>query len=120
MEMRYSEEQRLIQDAARALLGEKVTHEARLAAEASSAGYDRELWRQIVELGWLGAADADRANFETLAILSEELGRVVAATPFHGVVATMLLLAEHPQCGVATKHYASLLEGRSIAVPGPA
>jgi alkylation response protein AidB-like acyl-CoA dehydrogenase len=118
MQLRYSEEQSLIQEAARGLMGRYGTHDARLQAEASPDGYDPALWQAIVEMGWLEAADGDGGNFETLAILNEELGRVAVATPLLRVTAVLLLLAAIAQ-PAAQKLRDDILKGGSLVVGAP-
>lgn len=119
MQLRYSDEQTLIQDAARGLMGKYGTHEARLEAEAAPKGYDPALWEEILKMGWLEAADGDGENFETLAILNEELGRAVVATPFQRVVAGLLLLAEIPQSTATRKLRDDVVRGNAIIVSAP-
>jgi acyl-CoA dehydrogenase len=51
------------------------------------AGYDPELWQQVVELGWLGVAIPEQFGGSELGIgttvcLAEAMGRSMLATPF--------------------------------------
>lgn len=118
MHLRYSDEQSLIQEAARGLMGKYGTHDARLAAEALPSRYDPALWQSIVEMGWLEAADGDGENFETLAILNEELGRVAVATPMLRVMAALLLLAaiDNPTARTLRE---KILKGDTLVVGAP-
>jgi len=82
----HSEEQRLIRDSARALLAGRGPAQLR-AALSEPGGYDRELWRTMIELGWTGLAlpeDCGGAGlgWVELCILQEEQGRLLVASPF--------------------------------------
>ncbi len=118
MQLRYSDEQSLIQEAARGLMSKYGTHEARRAAEALPGHYDPALWQAILEMGWLEAADGDDDSFETLAILNEELGRVAVATPLLRVSAVLLLLAAIGQ-PAAQKVREEILKGGALVVSAP-
>lgn len=54
MNLRYNEEQRLLADSARDFLGARspVSAQRRLRDEGAQAGFDAQLWRDAVELGW--------------------------------------------------------------------
>lgn len=116
MELHYNEDERLIQESARKILTERVTQTARLATETSETGYDLALWREIVDLGWFASADDEPESLATLAILAEEMGRVVLATPYHRVVAAMLLIAGAPGKAAEDLHD-EMAQGRLIAIP---
>ncbi|MBA1204989.1 acyl-CoA dehydrogenase [Pseudomonas capeferrum] len=54
MTLRYNEEQRLLADSARDFLAARspVSAQRRLRDEGARAGFDTQLWRDAVELGW--------------------------------------------------------------------
>jgi len=83
----HSEEQRLIRDSARALLAGRAGPAQLRAALSEPGGYDPQLWRTLVELGWTGLAlpeDCGGAGlgWVELCILQEEQGRLLVASPF--------------------------------------
>jgi alkylation response protein AidB-like acyl-CoA dehydrogenase len=83
----HTEEQRLIRDSARALLSGRAGSAQLRAALSEPGGYDRELWRTMVELGWTGLAlpeDCGGAGlgWVELCILQEEQGRLLVPSPF--------------------------------------
>jgi alkylation response protein AidB-like acyl-CoA dehydrogenase len=88
MNFRFTPEQRLIRDNARAFLAEHASSEKLRAALESPAGWDEALWRTMgAELGWLGVAlpelhGGSGLGLVELAILMQETGRVLAAAPF--------------------------------------
>ena len=55
MNFDLSEEQRLLKDSAERFVRENCTLDRRLALVASEPGYSERSWRQMAELGWLGA-----------------------------------------------------------------
>jgi len=81
-----TDDQKEIKNVARELLtARSPLSKVREAAEAGA--YDRELWQEIVGLGWPGIAVAERYGGQELgavelAVLLEELGYACAATPF--------------------------------------
>lgn len=99
MNFDFSDEQQMLRDQARRFLRENCTaHQLRDAIEAPSRGYARDLWKQIAELGWTAVAVPEArgglglGGLE-LAVLAEELGRVMAPVPFistAGIAATLL------------------------------
>ena len=85
MHFAFAEDQQTIKLTARELLASPSGMEAvRGAAEAGR--YDDALWRELAELGWPGIAVAEEHGGQglgavELAILLEEAGYAVAATP---------------------------------------
>ncbi len=99
MNFDFSEDQRTIKTTARELLASRSPFE-RVREAAGRGGYDDALWRQLCELGWPGIAVAEAHGGQglgavELAVLLEELGYAVAATPLLGSVlaATAIELA---------------------------
>jgi alkylation response protein AidB-like acyl-CoA dehydrogenase len=90
MNFDLNEDQHEIKKTARELLGSRSTF-AKVRAAAESKAYDDGLWKELVELGWPGIAIAEEHGGQglgavELAILSEELGYAVAASPFLSTV----------------------------------
>jgi alkylation response protein AidB-like acyl-CoA dehydrogenase len=90
MNFDLNEDQHEIKKTARDLLGSRSTF-AKVREAAESKSYDDALWSELVELGWPGIAIAEEHGGQglgavELAILSEELGYAVAASPFLSTV----------------------------------
>src|SRR5262249_30908842 len=88
----HSEEQQLIRESARTLLGERAGSAQLCAALDQPVGYDLELWRTMAELGWTGLAipqDYGGAGlgWVELCILQEEQGRRLVPSPFFATCA---------------------------------
>src|SRR4051794_35061449 len=86
----FTEDQRTIKATARELLASRSPFE-RVREAAEARRYDDALWRELSELGWPGIAVAEEHGGQglgavELAVLLEELGYAVAATPFLGTV----------------------------------
>jgi acyl-CoA dehydrogenase len=86
MDFDFSPEQKEIQHQARRMLAECCDlHTVRRVLD-SDQGWDPKLWRQVAELGWLGAAIPEAygglgLGGDTLAVIAEELGRALAPLP---------------------------------------
>jgi acyl-CoA dehydrogenase len=86
-EIEYSEEEALIALSAAELLAKRSDFGNVRAALATASGYDREVYREIAQLGWLGLAlpgahgGADM-QVGALATLAEQMGRHLFASPF--------------------------------------
>jgi alkylation response protein AidB-like acyl-CoA dehydrogenase len=111
MDVRLSEEQRLLQESAREFLeGECPMSRVRQAMDdpvAASAG----LWKKMAELGWTGLAVPEQwggagLGWLDVAIVMEQMGRVLCPAPFFGsaVLATEAVLL----AGAAEQHAAWL------------
>ncbi len=95
--MRYSlnEEQQLLQDSAGRLLDLRspVSAARALRDAADENGFSRELWSEVVKLGWsgilipeaLGGADL---GYVAAGIIAEQCGRTLAALPFLSTAVT--------------------------------
>jgi alkylation response protein AidB-like acyl-CoA dehydrogenase len=101
MDFGLSDDQREIQRTARELLAARAGvggfSSVRECAEARRP--DKELWRELRELGWLGIAIPEAYGGQglgsvELSILCEELGRSLAAVPFLSTVLAATLI-EH-------------------------
>src|SRR5579862_1018991 len=86
MDFGLTDDQREIQRTARDLLSDRARPE-RVREHAEAHTTDRELWRELCELGWPGIAVSEQygggglGGIE-LSILCEELGRALAPVPF--------------------------------------
>ena len=102
MPLVLNEEQRLLQDSAREFLASNAPVEAlrKLRDAKDPLGYDPDLWRQMVELGWASITLPEQyggleLGFLGLGVVIEECGRTLAASPLFAsaiVGASALLL----------------------------
>ena len=88
MNFDFTEDQHEIKRTARDLLGKRSPFE-KVREHAEAGTTDDALWKELAELGWPGIAIAEEHGGQglgvvELAILCEELGYAVAATPFLG------------------------------------
>jgi len=93
MDFTYDDEQLALRDAVRALLGKSYSDfEHRRRTVADEPGYDEELWGRLADMGVLGLPLSEEhggmgAGPVEVAIVAQELGRVLAPEPFlHSVV----------------------------------
>ncbi|QNN51503.1 acyl-CoA dehydrogenase family protein [Nocardioides mesophilus] len=88
MDFTYDDEQEALRDAVRGLLGRAYgDFEQRRKTVASEPGFDESLWQRLAEMGVLGLPFAEEdggmgAGPVEVALVSEELGRVLAPEPF--------------------------------------
>jgi acyl-CoA dehydrogenase len=95
MDFDFSAEQKEIQHQARRMLAECCDLRVVRRVLDSGLDWDEALWRQVAELGWLGAAIPEAygglgLGGDTLAVIAEELGRALAPLP---VVSSIYLAA---------------------------
>lgn len=92
MDFDFSEEQKSLKDEARRFLQARCTSAVtRRVLNDDTLPFDRELWREVAAMGWLGAAIPEEyggtgLGHVELCALAEELGRVVAPIPFASTV----------------------------------
>jgi acyl-CoA dehydrogenase len=87
MNFDFSDELKQLRDQARRFLAEHCPPAAARRVLEGAAPYDRDLWRKLAEMGWLGAAVPEEfggagLGHEGLCVLAEELGRALAPVPF--------------------------------------
>src|SRR6202049_3998157 len=101
MNFDFSDEQKQLRDEARKYLAEKCSPKAVRVVLDGKAPYDRDLWKGLAEMGFLGVAIPEEfggagAGHLELCVIAEEMGRAVAPVPFSSTVylaAEALLLA---------------------------
>src|SRR4051812_35425409 len=111
MNFDFSEDQHEIKRTARDLLASRSPM-AKVREAAEAKAYDDGLWGELVELGWPGIAIAEEHGGQglgavELAILCEELGYALAASPFLSTV----LAAEAIGAGGSAEQQAAWLPG---------
>ena len=99
MNFEFSDEQKQLQTEARRFLEAKCPPKAVRAVLEGPQPFDRELWKGLAEMGFLGVAIPEAhgglgAGYLELCVIAEELGRVLAPVPFASSVflATEFLL----------------------------
>jgi alkylation response protein AidB-like acyl-CoA dehydrogenase len=101
MNFDFSDDQKQLRDTARKFLAEKCPPKAVRAVIDGKAPYDRDLWKGLAEMGFLGVAIPEDyggagAGHLELCVIAEEMGRALAPVPFSSTVylaAEALLLA---------------------------
>jgi len=96
MNFDFSDDQKQLRDQARRFLAEKCPPKAVRAVLEGNADYDRELWKGLAEMGFLGVAIPEEyggtgAGHLELCVIAEEIGRALAPVPF---ASTVYLAAE--------------------------
>lgn len=96
MNFDFSDDQKMLKDQAARFLADKCPLGTARKALEDDAPYDRALWTQIGEMGWLGTAIPEEfgglgLGYLELCVLAEELGRALAPVPF---ASTVYLAAE--------------------------
>jgi len=119
VDFELSDEQRALQEMARDFLGERWPSERmRQALDRGPAHVDAELWQEIVEMGWLGAAAREEVGgigggILTAAVLAEEAGRGLLPGPFLSSMIAIIALDRGRDASVP-----DLLAGRQRATIG--
>jgi alkylation response protein AidB-like acyl-CoA dehydrogenase len=101
MNFDFSDEQKQLRDEARKFLSEQCPPKAVRAVLDGRAPYDKQLWKGLAEMGFLGVAIPENyggtgAGHLELCVIAEEMGRALAPVPFSSTVylaAEALLLA---------------------------
>src|SRR6201985_674227 len=101
MNFDFSDDQKQMRDAARKFLSEQCPPKAVRAVLDGKATYDKELWKGLAEMGFIGVAIPEEfggagAGHLELCVIAEEMGRALAPVPFSSTVylaAEAILLA---------------------------
>lgn len=91
MDLGLSEAQQMLKNTARDFLEAECPDTYVRAMEEDQRGYTPEMWRKLVEQGWLGLIFPERyggvgLDFLDLSILLEEMGRAMLPGPFFSTV----------------------------------
>ncbi|MGZ5873520.1 MAG: acyl-CoA dehydrogenase family protein [Bradyrhizobium sp.] len=91
MNFDFSDEQKQMRDEARKFLAEKCPPKAVRAVLDGKTPYDRELWKGLAGMGFLGVAIPEAyggagAGHLELCVIAEEMGRALAPVPFSSTV----------------------------------
>jgi alkylation response protein AidB-like acyl-CoA dehydrogenase len=120
MNLDFSEEQKMLQNAARDFLAEQAPLERVREIFEGDEPMDRDLWKAAAEMGWLGTAVPEKfggAGFGhlELAMIAEELGRALAPIPVSSSVylaSEAILRAGKPE--QQSEHLPGLVSGERI------
>ena len=89
MPLVLNEEQEMLRDSARGFLDEKAPVGAlrKLRDANDETGFDRDLWKEMAEMGWAGIlVDEEHGGadfgFVGAGVIAEEMGRTLTASPF--------------------------------------
>jgi alkylation response protein AidB-like acyl-CoA dehydrogenase len=101
MNFDFSDEQKQLRDTARKYLAEKSPSKVVRAVVDGTEPYDRDLWKGLAEMGFLGVAIPEAyggagAGHLELCVIAEEVGRALSPVPFSSSVylaAEAILLA---------------------------
>jgi alkylation response protein AidB-like acyl-CoA dehydrogenase len=101
MNFDFSDEQKQLRDEARRFLAKQCPPSAVRAVLDGNASYDRDLWKGLADMGFLGVAIPEQfggvgAGHLELCVIAEEIGRALAPVPFSSTVylaAEAILLA---------------------------
>ena len=91
MNFGLTEEQLILKKTARDFLEKECPRSMVIQMSTDETGYSPRLWQKMAELGWLGLAFPSRygggdGSFLDLAVLVEEMGRVLVPGPFFATV----------------------------------
>ncbi|MFP6746670.1 MAG: acyl-CoA dehydrogenase family protein [Alphaproteobacteria bacterium] len=114
MDVLLDEDEAMIRDTARRFFASECDTRRVREIEDGEERMDRDVWRQLAELGWLGLAlpashGGGEAPFTQLTLLFEEAGRALAPVPLHPHNVACLTLAEAAGRGEAGGLGASVL-----------
>lgn len=91
MNFEFDEDSELLREQARKMLQAQCPTTRVRQYLPGDQGFDRALWQQMAELGWLGVTVAEAhggsaLGYEGLCVLAEEVGRALAPVPFSSSV----------------------------------
>jgi alkylation response protein AidB-like acyl-CoA dehydrogenase len=117
---RPSEEQEILRKSARDFLTDKCPKSLVREMEKDEKGYSPQLWQEMAALGWMGLVFPEEyggggMSFLDLAVLLEEMGRVLFPGPFFSTV----LLGGLPILDIGTdeqkdKYLPEIISGKAI------
>ena len=116
----FTEEHELLRDSARRLLQERCPLEEVRRLSGDELGYDSSLWKEIANLGWAGIAVAEEYGGAELgslhlALLLEETGRCVLASPLLGQTLSGIAIQCAGDEAQRARYLPSIAAGETIA-----
>jgi 3-oxochol-4-en-24-oyl-CoA dehydrogenase len=126
MPLPITDDHRALAEVARSFLsGQRVAARATLADASGETPAERipEDWKELAGLGWLGLAVAESyggegAGLPELAVVLEELGRVVSPAPFLPTVLASAILLDTASDQLKRALLPGLVDGSSIGAVG--
>jgi alkylation response protein AidB-like acyl-CoA dehydrogenase len=91
MNFDFSDEQKQLRDEARRFLAKQCPPKVVRAVLDGHASYDRDLWKGLADMGFLGVAIPEQfggvgAGHLELCVIAEEMGRALAPVPFSSTI----------------------------------
>jgi len=91
MDLGLKEEQEMLKKSAREFLSKECPKKLVRELDESDAGYSKDLWKKMSDLGWMGLAYPEKyggngGSFLDLAVLLEEMGYNILPGPFFSTV----------------------------------
>ena len=91
MDFGFTDEQEALRKSAREFLTERSTTQLVRTLMENKTGFDEGLWKEMAQLGWMGAAIPEEdgglgLGMIELSILAEETGRALLPSPFYSSV----------------------------------
>ena len=144
MDFSLTDDRRMLADTLDRFLADRYDHPTRMRIATGEAGWSREIWGEMAELGLIGALlPEDAGGFggagADIALVFERLGRALVVEPFHGALAaialpedrreaaiegTLIPVLAHSEAGAAfaperlrTRYADGTLSGTKVAVP---
>jgi alkylation response protein AidB-like acyl-CoA dehydrogenase len=128
VDFNLSEEQEALQEMARGFLSERWPAErVRELLDARPVLIDDDVWKEIVEMGWLGVAASEEAggiggDVMTAAVLCQEAGRGVLPGPFQSSLVAAIAIERSGDKDLCSGLLPGLIEGKrrvSVAIEEP-
>ncbi len=122
MDVALNEDQVMLQDMTRRFLEDRSPIGALRKQADSGAGFDRDVWREAAELGWIalfvpeeqgGIAESAQGVMDA-AIVAEELGRVVFSGPFLSTAVVAHAIARSGSEAQREAHLPGLAAGETL------
>jgi alkylation response protein AidB-like acyl-CoA dehydrogenase len=116
----FTEEQQMFRTAVRTFLATECPKKKVRELEESEKGYDPELWKKIADLGWIGLVIPEEyggsgAEFTTLLVLFEEIGRNIFPSPlFSTAILGALPLVEYGTARLKQGFLPGIARGEAI------
>src|SRR4051794_19030916 len=125
MALVLTEEQSMLGDSARGLIGDKapVSHLRQLRDSRDAIGFSRELWRSFAEMGFSGLLVPQEFGGSGLGcveagVVMEEIGRTLMPSPFLSTaVLAASALSRGGSAAQKSEHLPRIADGSLLAAP---
>ena len=120
MNLDFTEEQQMLRASARSFLMTECPKKKVRELEESENGFDRLLWQKMTDLGWVGLILPEKyggsgAEFTTLLVLFEEIGRNIFPSPlFSTEVLGALPIVQHGSEAMKQRLLPRIAHGEAI------